>query len=98
MSYYEAGLLFAITGIVITRLQEPGEILGFIPNWLPDGSIFKKLITCSKCVAGQLAFWALLLNGVYNLEGLWYFLYSTTIIILSIFFAMIITLIIDRLE
>jgi len=98
MTYYEAGLIFAIAGIVFTRLQEPDEIFDFIPGLWEKGSIFRKLFGCHKCVAGQLALWTLLINGIINKHGWDYVAYSIITIILSIFLAMIMTLIIDKLE
>lgn len=57
-----SGLMAAIAGTVFIRISESeNEVLGFIPQWVehkftPESAAYK-MVTCSKCMAGQFAFW-----------------------------------------
>lgn len=98
MTYYESALIFAIIGVVLVKLQEPEEILDFVPRWLPDGSIAKKLLTCGKCLAGQIAFWVMLGVGIVQQMPFPYWVFSLVTVFLSIFFALVLTLVLNKIE
>jgi hypothetical protein len=63
-SDYILAIKLAITAYVYAEmLTEPGMLLNRLHSYLsrlPD-YVFKPLIGCCKCVAGQLAFWVYLL-------------------------------------
>lgn len=98
MTYYESALIFAIIGVVLVRLQEPEEILDFVPRWLPDGSVIKKLLTCGKCLSGQIAFWVMLGVGIVQQMPFPYWVFSLVTVFLSIFFALVLTLVLNKIE
>jgi|SRR5690625_926105 len=98
MTYYESAIVFAIIGVVLVRLQEPEEILDFVPRWLTDGTLVKKLLTCAKCLAGQIAFWVMLGVGIVMKMPFPYWVFSIVTVFMSIFFALVLTLIIDKIE
>lgn len=78
-------------------LCEPGEILGRFPVWLEGlgrSNIFFKILTCERCLAGQLAFW---IYPAYTLDGynLWGHIFAAS---LSVLLAYFITLLSNKLE
>lgn len=63
-------IIIPILGFVITLMMEPGELLDFISEWTYDKSdnslLFakaNKLITCCKCMSGQIGFWYSIYTG-----------------------------------
>jgi hypothetical protein len=86
-----AGFVFAVP------LQMPGEILSFVPTIAKHVPrwIAKPLITCQKCIAGQLSFWLFpfWICEQFSIEydPFFHFFQVTT----SIFFAVVITKMID---
>lgn len=52
-------LLIAHTGIGLTLLQTPGNLLDWLPQHIAKikNSYIVDLLSCCKCLAGQLAFW-----------------------------------------
>lgn len=97
MTYYEVSIIFAVIGVVLERLQRPEEILSFIPRIIPDG-VFKRLISCGKCLAGQLSFWTLFVIGIAIGLPFPYYVFSLISVFLSIFFAIVISLILEKIE
>lgn len=66
---------FAFAGCFLTlAMGTQQDLLGFIPDWVerkftPEAKIYK-LITCEKCLSGQIALWWLLITktGVWRID------------------------------
>lgn len=86
--YLLAFKIAVIAYVYSVILTEPGMILSEFYKWiesfkLPDW-LFKPLIDCYKCVAGQMALWIFFFQPNYN------FWNHITFICLTIFFSIII--------
>jgi len=76
----------AVISWVFVRLGEPGEIFDWYQRLigrLPE-RLWKPLGGCSKCLAGQIAFWYFIFFKKYNLFDHLFFVSATIFLVLLI--------------
>lgn len=87
-----ATILVAHTGIAYAGvLQSPGNLLDWIPGRVQKikNSYLRDLLTCMKCVSGQVALWSFVIVSIE--AGIWHPVYSILAGILWICWVIVVT-------